>query len=73
MIKEKEQKQSKYIEIDLTGPEGNAFYLLGTAKKLSYQLDLDWEIVQAQMTDNDYEWLVQTFEHYFGDFVVMYR
>lgn len=71
MIKEKEQ--SKYIEIDLTGPEGNAFYLLGTAKKLSHQLDLDWEIVQSQMKESDYEWLVQTFEHYFGDFVVMYR
>lgn len=71
MIKEKEQ--SKYIEIDLTGPQGNAFYLLGTAKSLSHQLGLDWEIIHAQMTESDYEWLLQTFDHYFGDLVIMYR
>ena len=71
MIKEKEQ--SKYIEIDLTGPQGNAFYLLGIAKSLSHQLGLDWEIIHTQMTESDYEWLLQTFDYYFGDLVVMYR
>ena len=36
MIREKQPKRE--IIIDLTGPEGNAFYLLGTAKKLAKQL-----------------------------------
>jgi len=29
------------IEIDLTGPQGNAYFLMGMVKKLSNQLDLD--------------------------------
>ncbi len=35
MIKSK--KQSLGIEIDLTGPDGNAFVLIGTATKLARQ------------------------------------
>ena len=30
--------QTRGIEIDLTGPQGNAFFLLGTAKNLARQL-----------------------------------
>ena len=33
-------KKSK-IEIDLTGPDGNAFVLLAIARDLSIKLDLD--------------------------------
>ena len=35
MIKSKENKG---IEIDLTGPQGNVFFLIGTAKNLAKQL-----------------------------------
>ena len=31
MIKSKENKPKRNIEIDLTGPQGNAYYLLGLA------------------------------------------
>ena len=72
MILEKPQTP-RMITIDLSGPQGNAFYLLGTAKSLSHQLGLDWEIIHTQMTESDYEWLLQTFDYYFGDLVVMYR
>ena len=37
MIKSKEYK-NKGIEIDLTGPQGNAYYLLGLASKWSKEL-----------------------------------
>jgi len=63
-------KKSK-IEIDLTGPDGNAFVLLGIAKDLCHKLDLDWNYVHSEMTSGDYENLLQVMEHYFGDLIIM--
>ncbi len=74
MIKSVEEKPKvSNLEIDLTGPKGNAFYLLGLAKELSIALDLDWDNVHTKLTSGDYENLIKTFEKYFGDFVVLYR
>jgi hypothetical protein len=70
-IKTKQSKST--IEIDLTGPQGNAFYLLGTASKLSKQLGLDSASIQSEMTSGDYENLVNAFDKHFGDFVTLYR
>jgi alanine-alpha-ketoisovalerate/valine-pyruvate aminotransferase len=70
------EKQNKGIEIDLTGPQGNAFFLLGTASKLGRQLGWDSDDIQIllrQMKQGDYENLVNTFDKYFGDFVTLYR
>jgi len=67
------KKPSTQIEIDLTGPQGNAFVLLGIAKDLCHKLDLDWNYVYSEMTSSDYENLVQVMDHYFGDFIIMYR
>lgn len=71
MIKKKENKS--HIEIDLTGPDGNAYVLLGYAKSYCNQLELDYETVSAEMKSGDYENLVNTFEKYFGDYVILYR
>ncbi len=71
MIKSK--KQSLGIEIDLTGPDGNAFVLIGTAGKLAKQLGLDKAKIQAEMMSGDYEHLVATFDKHFGHFVTLYR
>ena len=71
MIKSKKQKLG--IEIDLTGPDGNAFVLIGTAGKLAKQLGLDSKAIQAEMMAGDYEQLVNTFDKYFGNFVTLYR
>ena len=70
------KKQNKGIEIDLTGPQGNAFFLLGTASKLGRQLGWDKdeiEILLRQMRNSDYENLVNTFDKYFGNIVTLYR
>jgi len=67
------KKPSSKIEIDLTGPQGNAFVLLGIARDLAIQLDLDWNYIYEEMTSSDYENLIQVFDHYFDDFVIMYR
>jgi len=55
--------------IDLTGPGGNAFYLLSVAKNLSKQIGLDFSKIMAEMTASDYENLIQVFDRYFGDYV----
>ena len=71
-----EKKKTKGIEIDLTGPQGNAFFLLGTASKLGRQLGWDRdeiEILLRQMNQGDYENLVNTFDKYFGNVVTLYR
>jgi hypothetical protein len=71
MIKKK--NESFGIEIDLTGPNGNAFYLIGAANNLARQLGLDGKAIQAEMMKGDYEHLVNTFDKHFGHFVTLYR
>ena len=68
-----EKPKTTGITIDLTGPQGNAFFLLGTATKLARQLDLNEYEVLNEMKSGDYENLLQVFDSYFGDFVILYR
>lgn len=72
MIKKKENKRGP-IEIDLTGPDGNAYVLLGYAKNFARQLNLDFNKISEEMTSGDYENLLEVFDSYFGSFVTMYR
>jgi hypothetical protein len=69
MIREK--KQSKYEIIDLTGPQGNAHYLLGRAIVLSKQLDLKCDSILQDMKSGDYDNLIKVFDKHFGSFVVL--
>jgi len=59
------------IVIDLTGPEGNAFALMGYASRLARQLGLDAKQIVAEMRSGDYENLVNVFDSYFGDYVIL--
>ena len=70
MIKSKKETG---IEIDLTGPDGNAFFLLGTAGRLAKQLGLDGKAIQSEMMKGNYEHLVEVFDREFGEFVTLYR
>ena len=67
------KRPSSKIEIDLSGTQGNAFYLLGVAKQLSKQLEFDYSEIKSEMTSGDYENLIQVFDNYFGSFVNLYR
>ena len=67
------KQKTNGIEIDLTGPQGNAYFLLGTAKKLANQLDLDGKQITKEMMNGDYENLLQVFDKNFGMFVTLYR
>jgi hypothetical protein len=73
MIIAKENKPTGPIEIDLSGPEGNAFMLIGMASKWSKQLGLDPKEIQDDMTSGDYDHLLSVIEKYFGDYVIMYK
>lgn len=59
----------KNIVIDLNGPQGNAFFLIGLAKRLSNQLGLDFEPIYNKMVEAEYDHLLDVFDEYFGDFV----
>ena len=72
MIKYKKTKTGP-VEIDLTGPDGNAFALLGIAANLAKQLYLDKKKIQSEMMSGDYENLVKVFDSHFGEFVTLYR
>ena len=48
-------KEPRKQVIDLTGPQGNVYFLMGTAMKLCKELDLDKESVLSEMQSGDYE------------------
>lgn len=72
MIRAKEEKKGPIV-IDLTGPEGNAFVLLGYANRFAKQLGLDADVIIKEMKSGDYENLLQVFDNYFGAFVILER
>ena len=70
----KKRKQSKQV-IDLTGPQGNAFYLLGLVQSIYSQsgaMDLGQKIMK-EMQSGDYEHLIKTFDLYLGDHFILER
>jgi hypothetical protein len=69
MIREKTYGEKPVI--DLTGPEGNAFCLMGYARRYARQLGLDSDKVIGEMMRGDYENLVNVFDNYFGDYVIL--
>lgn len=76
MIKSRNELEYRKIEIDLNGPEGNAFKLVGLARSLGKQLNMtDFRIkcIQDEMMLSDYEMLIQTFDKWFGEHVILYR
>ena len=75
MIKDRKEIKHRPIEIDLSGPEGNAFVLLGYASRLGKQI-YGYEKTEAileEMRLSTYELLILTFDKYFGEVVTLYR
>ena len=74
-IKSIETKKQFPIEIDLTGPDGNAYALMAYAKRFATQLE--WKDKGAafinEMMEGDYEHLLKVFDNAFGEFVTLYR
>ena len=72
MIKSKPKSNGK-IEIDLTGPQGNAYYILAMAKNLCKQVGIPSKPILDEMMSGDYENLIKVFDDKFGSVVIMYR
>ncbi len=76
MIVSKEEMPKRPIEIDLSGPDGNAYALMGYARGLGRQLGFSEEkikaIIKVMMLTN-YDGLLQTFDEQFGDYVILYK
>ena len=69
-------KTEKKQVIDLTGPQGNAFYLLGLAMKLSKQIgfsELATQGILEDMKSGDYEHLITRFDYHFGNVIDLER
>ena len=63
-------KKTKKIHIDLKGPDGNAFCLLGTARDICENKGLSEEetdIIIGKMMSGDYTHLLITFRNNFRD------
>ena len=75
MIKDRKEIEHRPIEIDLNGPEGNAFVLLGYAARLGKQIYgyEKTECILEEMKLSSYELLLLTFDKYFGGVVTLYR
>lgn len=61
------------IGIDLNGPDGNSFVLMGHAKRYAKQLGKESKPIIEEMMSGDYEHLLAVFEREFGDYVTLYR
>jgi hypothetical protein len=71
MIRKK--SENREIVLDLTGPDGNAYALMGYAKNFAKQIGIDHEPIINEMKSGDYENLVLTFDRYFGSIVILER
>ena len=74
MIREKQPQRE--VIIDLTGPDGNAFALMGYARQFARQLGYskeDQDQLLELMTSGDYENLLEVFDDHFGSFVILER
>jgi hypothetical protein len=68
-----DKQHNKQIEIDLTGPDGNAFALMGQVKGWCKQMSINSEPIINDMMGGDYEHLLSVIEKHFGHVVTMYR
>lgn len=73
MIKNKNSMPYQRPTVDLSGPDGNAYVILGYAKNFCKQLDLDFEPIRKEMTSSDYENLIEVFDRYFGEYIDLMR
>lgn len=76
MIKCRSEMPVRKIEIDLSGEQGNAFYLINLVDSLGRQIGIDRKIredIKKTMMLGSYDNLLKTFDIWFGNIVTLYR
>lgn len=71
MIRQKQEGEP--IVIDLTGPDGNVFVLMGIAQRLAKRVGLDGGEIVKRMQSGNYEHAIEVFDAAFGQFVILER
>lgn len=64
------------LTIDLSGPDGNAFALIGVARDLAKMVGLNGKETSAiteEMMNGDYDHLIETLEDNFGEFIILIK
>ena len=75
-ILNREDLPSRKMEIDLNGPDGNAFALLGRANRLGKDLGYNQttrDRILSDMRSGNYDNLIRVFDEEFGDYVDLIR
>ena len=75
MIKSIKEKDPR-VELNLMSSEGNAFFLIATARNIAVELGWSSNRIKAimeEMTSGSYEYLLQVMEREFGNYVIMYK
>ncbi|MHA1881577.1 MAG: hypothetical protein ACTSUO_00840 [Candidatus Thorarchaeota archaeon] len=52
-------------KLKLTGEDGNAFSILGRARKVALKNGMDWEKIKKEATSGDYDNLLRVMVKYF--------
>jgi|TARA_A100001015_G_C14489902_1_gene518811 hypothetical protein len=74
MIRAKSPETTEIV-IDLTGPDGNAYSLMATARHYANMIGgkLVADDIVNEMMAGDYENLIKVFDKYFGYFIILER
>jgi hypothetical protein len=59
------ETQTTKPKLKLTGEDGNAFFILGKARRVALANKMDWEAIKAEATSGDYNDLLATMMKYF--------
>jgi len=51
--------------LKIIGTDGNAFALLGHARRVALKNNLDWEVIKKEATSGDYDHLLQVLMEHF--------
>ena len=51
--------------LELTGSDGNAFAVLGKARRIAQRNNMDWDSIKKEAMAGDYDHLLQTLMKYF--------
>lgn len=76
MIRCRTEKPPQKLEIDLSGPDGNAYVLMAYADRWGKQLGWSTHKIKCvidEMKLTNYEGLLYTFDREFGAYVTMWR
>ena len=69
IVKKKPPLDSK-LHVDLDGPDGNAFAIIGLARNIARKSGLDADAIAQEMMGGDYTNVLRVFDRYFGSLVV---